>query len=197
MVVLSGSAALVVVMTVSFLVTNGFGLDGEASPRMMPTGWVPVAYRDAQVSVPPSAVGFSTEAGGIGSMMLNATPETSGGVCLASPGSVGTDVCLLRMRQVPSPYASEKPVILNGVPVYLGPNGDYYVPSLGVKITASGPLARRIVDTLTRSRLPTAGCMNANPQGVSYQPRSGALAISLEGTTHALSRVIAVVACDN
>ena len=44
MVVLSGSAALVVVVVAAFLATNGFGLGGATSPGMTPTGWVPVAY---------------------------------------------------------------------------------------------------------------------------------------------------------
>ena len=199
--VLSGSAALVVVVVAAFLATNGFGLGGPSSPRVTPTGWVPVAYRAAQVSVPPSAVFISTEAGGIGSMMLVATPETSGGVCLGSAGTRGTYVCLLPLRQVPSAYASEKPAILDGVTVYLGPNGDYYVPSLGVAIMAIGPLARRIVDTLTRNRLLTAGCMHANPQRGLYRPSSGAFLITgvatVDATPPVLSRVIAVVACGN
>ena len=93
MVVLSGSAALVVVVVVAFLATNGFGLGGVASPSMTPVGWVPVAYRGAQVSVPSSAIFPSTVVGGVGSMMLGATSETSGGVCLGSAGTRGTEVC--------------------------------------------------------------------------------------------------------
>jgi hypothetical protein len=86
------------------------------------------------------------------------------------------------------------------VPVYLGPNNDYYVPSLGVAIMAIGPLARRIVDTLTRNRLPTAGCTHANPQR-GFRPSSGALLITAVATVDAtppvLSHVIAAVACGN
>jgi hypothetical protein len=168
MAVLSGSAALVVVVVATFLVTNGFGLGGAASPRMTPVGWVPVAYRGAQVSFPPSfetVTATPPRPGDIVPLTLDASSVASGGVCVGPRGFGTTEVCLLPMRQVPSPYASEKPAILNGVPVYLAPNGDYYVPSLGVEVTASGPLARRIVDTLTRSRLPTTGCMHAKPQG--------------------------------
>jgi hypothetical protein len=201
MVVLSGSTALVVVVVAAFLATNGFGLGGPSSPRTTPVGWVPVAYRAAQVSVPPSAVFISTEAAGIGSIMLVATSETSGGVCLGSAGPGGTYVCLLPLRQVPSAYASEKPAILNGVPVYRGPNGDYYVPSLGVKVTAIGPLARRIVDTLTHSSLLATGCMSAKPQRGLHRPISGAVLITavvtVDATHHILSRVIEVVACGN
>ena len=74
--------------------------------------------------------------GGASEILFYAPVLTSGSVCVGPPG---TDVCLLPLRQVPSPYASERPAILNGVPVSLGPNGAYYVPSLGVEITASGP----------------------------------------------------------
>ena len=201
MVVLSGSAALVVVVVATFLATNDFGLGGATSPGMTPTGWVPVPYRAAQVSVPPSVVFTSTELGGIGSFAPAATSGASGGVCVGSAGPGGTYVCLLPLRQVASAYASEKPAILNGVPVYRGPNGDYYVPSLGVKVTAIGPLARRIVDTLTHSSLLATGCMSAKPQRGLHRPISGAVLITavvtVDATHHILSRVIEVVACGN
>ena len=159
MVVLSGSAALVVVVVATFLATNGFGLGGSTSPRMTPVGWGWARYRGAQVSFPPSFETVTSQPGGGSEILDLYSPAfTSGSVCVGPPG---TNVCLLPMRQVPSPYASEKPTILNGVPVYLGPNSDYYVPSLGVEITASGPLARRIVDTLTRNPVP--GCIHPNP----------------------------------
>ena len=58
------------------------------------------------------------------------------------------------MRQVPPAYAGEKPTIIDGAPVYLGRNGQYYAPSLGVELTVSGSLARRIVDTLSRRWTP-------------------------------------------
>jgi hypothetical protein len=57
----------------------------------------------------------------------------------------------------PTPYRSWKPVNLNGVAVYevpsYGPEPvlDYYAPSIGVEVIATGPLARRIAHTLARS----------------------------------------------
>lgn len=155
--VLSGSAALVVVVA-AFLATNGFGLGGSTSPRVTPVGWGSIAYRDAQVSFPPSFETVTPGPGGITTVMLDSGSGASG-VCLGTSWFVegGTEVCLLPLRQVPSAYASEKPAILNGVAVYLGPSGDYYVPSLGVEVTTGGPLAHRIVDTLTRNRLPMRG----------------------------------------
>ena len=150
--VLSGSAALVVVVVVAFLATNGFGLGGSTSPRVTPVGWYSVSYRGAQVSVPPSVVAIGTGPGGITRVIFQTTSPASGGTCMGPFG--GTVLCLLPMRQVPPAYAGEKPTTINGVPVYLGPKGDYYAPSLGVEVTARGPLARRIVATLTRSLLP-------------------------------------------
>jgi len=54
------------------------------------------------------------------------------------------------MSHLPSKYANEKPIILNGVPVYLGPTGDpvsyvYYAPSLGFEVTAKGHLAHQVL----------------------------------------------------
>ena len=68
-------------------------------------------------------------------------------------------VCLLPLGQVPLAYTGEQPTVLNGVAVYHGTKGDYYAPSLHVEVTASGPMAQQIVDTLTRSQMP--GCMLA------------------------------------
>jgi hypothetical protein len=49
----------------------------------------------------------------------------------------------------------KKSIMLNGVRVYrvltAASYVGYYAPSLGVELTARGPLARRIVNTLTRS----------------------------------------------
>jgi hypothetical protein len=178
--VLSGSAALVVVLVATFLVTNGFGVGGAASPRMRPTGWGWARYRGAQVSFPPSFETVTSQPGGASEILFYAPVLTSGSVCVGPPG---TDVCLLPLRQVPSPYASERPAILNGVPVYLGPNGAYYVPSLGVEITASGPLARRIVDTMTRN--PQPGCIHPNPHRACIMG-SGTVTSTIEVTTPAL-----------
>jgi len=197
MAVLSGSAALVVVVVAAFLATNAFGLGGAASPSMTPVRWVPVAYRDAQVSFPPSfetVTATPLRPGNSVPLSLDASSVASGGVCVGHRGFGTTEVCLLPMRQLPSAHAGEKPAILNGVSVYLGRNGDYYVPSLGVEVTASGPLARRIVDTLSRSRLLAAGCMPAKPHG-GVHCLGAAMVISIEVAPPAPSRETAVRAC--
>jgi hypothetical protein len=127
-----------------------------------PTGWVPVAYGDAQVSVPASflVVYPGTCVGGpsvaLGALLIGSTSAASAEpACPASTKTPRAFARLVGVHRVPPPYASEKLTKLNGVPVYLGPNDltrlSYYAPSLGVEITASGPVARRIADTLTRS----------------------------------------------
>jgi hypothetical protein len=150
-----GSAALIVVVA-ALLATNTFGLGGSTNPKV-PAGWDSIGYRDAQVSFPPSFATVTSQPGGFGSVMLDESDDPSGGACLGFFG--GTKVCLLPLRQAPSTYANYKRTTLNGVPVYLGPKGDYYAPSLHVEVTASGPIAHRIVDTLTRNRI--RGCTHA------------------------------------
>jgi hypothetical protein len=61
------------------------------------------------------------------------------------------------------PFNKDEAVILNGIPVYpllfsgsMSPNphigrGGYYAPTLGAEVTAFGPMAGRVTDTLTRS----------------------------------------------
>jgi uncharacterized protein (DUF2126 family) len=68
-------------------------------------------------------------------------------------------VCLLPLGQVSPVYTGEQPTVINGVTVYRDGKGDYYAPSLHVEVTASGPMAHRIVDTLTRNRI--SGCAHA------------------------------------
>jgi len=123
-----------------------------------PSGWVPVAYGDAQVSVPVSfsvfypgenpCELFSTP----GALFIAPTPTTI--FCPANTGS-GTVVRVVAIHQVPRPYDTENPTLLNGVPVYMGANDvtllSYYAPSLGVEISARGTLARRVIATFTRS----------------------------------------------
>ena len=125
-----------------------------------PAGWVPVACGDAQVSVPASwsvyypgwiDCGFKRD----GLYLGPATATTAGCFIGVSPRT--TQVYLRHIDRLPSQYASEKPVNLNGVAVYIVPSYgpypvlDYYAPSIGVEVIATGPLARRIVDTLARS----------------------------------------------
>jgi len=153
--VLAGSALIVVVA--ALLATNTFGLGGSTSARVTPVGWDSVGYRDAQVSFPPSFETVTPMPGGGGQFTFPVSGLASGGTCLGPLR--GTVVCLLPLRQVPSAYAGEQSIFLNGVTAYRDAKGDYYAPSLQVEVTASGPMAHQIVDTFTRSRMP--GCVHA------------------------------------
>jgi hypothetical protein len=127
------------------------------------SGWVPVAYGKAQVSVPasfsvayPGQAPFCGPVSPPGELFIapTATAETGSG-CPAAARS--TLVSLVPTREVPPNCANEQPIILNGVPVYRGLTDDsllsytYHAPSLGVEVTAHGPLARRVVGTLMSS----------------------------------------------
>jgi hypothetical protein len=152
--VLSGSAALIVVVA-ALLATNTLGLGGSTSARVTPVGWDSIGYGDAQLSFPPSFISITSMAG-FSTADVPSSPA-SGGTCVGPFRD--TVVCLLPLRRVPSAYAGEQPTVLNGVTVYRDAKGDYYAPSLQVEVTASGPMAHRIVDTLTRNRNP--GCTHA------------------------------------
>ncbi len=139
------------------------------------TGWVPVACGDAQASVPasfivvyPGQILFCGSVRSVETLFLEPTLTTrTGPGCPAEIRS--TLVRLASTRQVPAKYASEKPVILNGVPVCFGPTDEllarytYYAPSLGVEATADGLLARLVIGTLARSPRATALALGTAP----------------------------------
>ncbi len=126
------------------------------------TAWVPVAYGEAQVSVPSSfsvvypgenrVCAFLSPPG----VLYVATPTTqeSSGCQTAAHATL---VSVIPTRQVPPKYSDEKPILVNGVTVYLGPSDQlvssytYYAPSIGVEVTADGSLAKRVINTLSRS----------------------------------------------
>jgi hypothetical protein len=135
-----------------------------------PKGWVPVAYENAQISVPASFYVLyprtpSCDSGSVGVTFVG--PTSGGPACQVTEQT--TLASLDSMRRVPSKYAGEKPTILNGVQVLLGPHGKvpyftYYVPSIGVELHTYGPVARQVAETLTRS--PRAVALASGPAPV-------------------------------
>jgi len=148
-----------------------------------PTGWVPVAYGDAQISVPAN---------------FNVSYLVSQCVSLVPPGTVlvgsdsqsncepttfrakGTLVHFRVLTRNPKWWRHEKGIVVNGLVVYLGPGmdpylagygqeteaNDYVVPFLGIEVAAVGPLAQRVLRTLTPSPLAavlTAGAAPTEP----------------------------------
>jgi hypothetical protein len=125
-----------------------------------PTSWVPVAYGDAQVSVPAS---FSiiypdqypcNAFPALGTIFLGpiGQPDT----CLTSPnGSPQATVVYLRQERFPSEWLSgQQPIMRNGLRLYVASVDGifgYYSPLLGVVVAASGPLSPQVLDTFRAS----------------------------------------------
>jgi hypothetical protein len=125
-----------------------------------PTGWVPVAFGDAQVSVPAFFSVYHTGSDPCDQYLPNSSlfigqPTLISGSCdVARAKPHITVVLVVSVQRVPSPYDKEKSVIINGIrafDAFVRGSLGYYLPSLGVEFAASGPLARRILATLTRS----------------------------------------------
>jgi hypothetical protein len=125
-----------------------------------PAGWVPVAYRKAQISVPaswyvlydepPCTVGHPP-----GELFVNPRPGTFHCPAVSAPGprtTVTFGPATDREEQPPSSYGHRR--VINGVslfPYAAGPRSSYIVPSLGVVVTVDGVLGQRVLHTLTRS----------------------------------------------
>jgi hypothetical protein len=112
-----------------------------------PPGWLPVAYGEAQLSVPRNWV--------VG--LYECDPMPNGGTVWLDNPPASTPAC-------PSENKSSEVFILsgsashpsrgssvNGITVYWTSADAYVVPSLEVEISAKGPLARRVLRTLSRS----------------------------------------------
>jgi hypothetical protein len=114
-------------------------VDAAATPR----GWVPVAYGDAQISVPASWV--------IGVGACNTAP--GGGTLWLDQGESQTPACPGSTVFILSGKASHplKHSSLNGVTVYWTSADAYVAPSLQVTVNGHGPLAGRVIRTLSFS----------------------------------------------
>lgn len=119
-----------------------------------PTGWVPVDWGRVQISVPAS---WSVEFGvmfcrGEGSAVeLGATKGTTANCNMYQKSSSPSTV---HMFGTAASGAGRRTQV-NGLPVVVfpAPTGelDYGIPGLREEVDAAGPLARRIIDTLTVS----------------------------------------------
>ncbi len=116
-----------------------------------PVGWVPVAFGDAQVSVPSTwsvfyNVGCPTSSPP-GEVLVNPVVAFDCGPVMAGRGPRNL-VWLTLLAGSGSGYKHR--TVINGFSVYDN-LGTYFVPSLRLEFGASGPLARRVLHTLTRS----------------------------------------------
>src|ERR1019366_3799275 len=151
---------IVVMVVVALVFAGSTGSQATvATTRVLPaidlstttTGWVPVAFGDAQVSVPATWW-----------VLYNSCPTGSPpGEVLVNPANTycpafgqggPKNVVWLVSRSYAGfrPSSSDTRSVINGFSVY-DDRGTYFVPSLGLQLTLSGPLAQRVLHTLTRS----------------------------------------------
>ena len=147
-----------------------------------PAGWVPVAFGNAQISVPaawwvlynsyPCPTGSPP-----GEVFVNPPPGAFACPLEIAPGS-STAVSFGPPR---SPHSTVlgHPEVINGILVYrypTGPQSSYLAPSLGVEITVDGPLGQRVLHTLTwspRSVVLAPGSSPAIPSSWRYVSFAG------------------------
>jgi len=119
-----------------------------------PKGWVPIAFGDAQISVPPTwYASYST---------VCDFPHAPGSVFV---GRTGYGFCPpYSVKGVPVVYLAPEPSgehvtgsrqVVNGLVVvrlvHNSFNSDYVIPALGVQLTLDGANAQRVLSTLTIS----------------------------------------------
>jgi hypothetical protein len=129
-------------------------LPAKVTTGTAPSGWLPVSYGDAQLSVPSSWALISSGAAECG-------PNT-GAVILGSgqwcPSSMNvqarpnTSIVTLKTVSSYREQPGSPAFIANGIPVYArGVAPVYVIPALGIELTISGPSQTRVLHTLTFS----------------------------------------------
>jgi hypothetical protein len=149
-----------------------------------PSGWVPVAFDDVQISVPATwDVTFGC-------------PETMGNVYLGHGTTsvcpneaVGLDIVVLGTDDSPPP-TGVAPEVINGITAYwLGPDdGTLIVPALHAFVDATGPSAGEVIHTVTYSPRAIAFAHGASPAVPSGWHR-----VSFGGLSAAVPRSWAIV----
>jgi|HubBroStandDraft_1064217.scaffolds.fasta_scaffold90021_2 hypothetical protein len=151
------------------------GMRPEATgPRsggsVTPSGWAAVPYQRAQLSVPgmwlvesPQQLSCGLKSSGM--IFVGARPGFPAGYGCRLTASLAW---ILPARHIPAGIAHQRPAkVIHGIPVYrlLSGKGStvYLVPELRVRVGARGPLARRVLATLTWS--PLAIVLRTRPAG--------------------------------
>jgi hypothetical protein len=159
--------AAAIALPLTLLSPGPAGPSGPVTPRGIPLtdtsatppGWVPVAYGDTQISVPADwRVADRPVCGRVG----------RGGYVILGRATTRLSVRNPRCRQAPnmvailplprpSASAARPTGVINGITVARVPSArgyvSYLVPRLHARVTARGPLAGRVLATLTRSPL--------------------------------------------
>ena len=117
-----------------------------------PAGWVPVADGDVQVSVPATWWVFYNSPGcptgsPPGEVLVNSQLANCPGETVGDHGPKNV-VGLTLLAELGSGYKHRS--VINGFSVY-DDLGTYFVPSLRLQFGVSGPLAQRVLHTLSRS----------------------------------------------
>jgi hypothetical protein len=149
-----------------------------------PSGWVPVAFNDVQISVPATwDITFGC-------------PEMTGNVYLGHATTsmcpdeaVGLDIVVLGTEDA-SPPTEVSPEVINGLTAYwLGPDdGTLIIPALHAFVDATGPSAGEVLHTVTYS--PRAVAL---ARGTSPAVPSGWHRVSFGGLSAAVPRSWAIV----
>jgi hypothetical protein len=140
-----------------------------------PSGWVPFAYQDAEVSVPASWL--VTQCGGSypqpSVIVLGGTDcsISQGGGCAGPPclSTAGPDnwIEFSSLPNPPASYRGHSSLVVNGFGVYKSSPCDYQclsvydVPSLGTEIAGAGPMFPKVLHTLSSS--PRAVALEPGP----------------------------------
>ena len=119
-----------------------------------PRGWVPVAYGDAQVSVPATwDVLTNAWCGRTLPPIIQLGKVSQSISCPTAPPP--PTVQITPLGSIPAPYRNGHPVVLDGISVLRGPKSvasiSYFVPSLSVELSARGAMGTRVIDTLAAS----------------------------------------------
>lgn len=132
--------------------------------------WAPVPYRRAQLFVPglwlvESPQQFWCAPWSRGMIFVGIRPGIPKG---AGCGLTASLAWILPAGHIPPGIRHRRPTaVIHGIPVYRLPGGPksvlYPVPDLGVRIGARGPLARRVLATLTGS--PLSAVLRCGPAG--------------------------------
>jgi hypothetical protein len=118
-----------------------------------PPGWLPIDFGNAQISVPSSWSLISGGAEGCGQSM-GVVLLGQGRWCPPGSGeSAAPGTSIVTMSIIQSQTTAQGPhTLTNGIPVYApGIAPVYLIPSLGARLTFTGPLPPGVLQTLTVS----------------------------------------------
>jgi hypothetical protein len=142
-----------------------------ADTAATPKGWSPVAFETLQISVPSSWFiedpGYTCGGGVTGMVFIAEAPHLPSSMGCSRPANI---VTVMSAGRSPVPHARSS--VVNGVHVQVGwtrsgSTVTYIERGLGLDVTASGPLARTVLQTITHSPLSVVldSTANGRPSG--------------------------------